>query len=67
MFRESCNWFLTKIQEVLEYNKSSDSFLGKKTYRNTVRNYFYVKIWKHKRGTFTDQGLKLVWSSVRDI
>ena len=44
MFRESCNWFLTKIQEVLGYNTSSDSFLGKKTYRNTIRNYFYGKI-----------------------
>lgn len=30
MFRESCNWFLKKIQEMLEYNQSSDSFLGEK-------------------------------------
>ena len=29
MFRESCNWFLTKIQEMLEC-KSSDNFLGEK-------------------------------------
>lgn len=29
MLRESCNWFLTKIQEMLEC-KSSDSFLGGK-------------------------------------
>lgn len=29
MFRESCNWFLTKVQEMLE-SKSSDNFLGEK-------------------------------------
>lgn len=30
MFRESCDWFLKKIQEMLEYNKSSEFLRGKR-------------------------------------